>query len=157
MNEITRWDPFRDMMSLRNAMDRLLESAFVGPQWGWTQAFRGELALDVLETEDEFVVKASLPGINPDDLDITFDNRLLTIKGEFKKEEEKHTERYHLRERRFGEFSRSVSLPTTITAEAIQANYETGVLTLHLPKAEEVKPKRIPVKTQSKVIEGKAK
>lgn len=148
-----RRDPFHEMMSLRNAMDRLFENAFVGPAIGWERPFGGDPALDVIENEDEFVVKASIPGMDPDDLEITFSDRLLTIKGEVKEEEERQGEQYHIRERRFGAFSRSVSLPTAINADAIEANYESGVLQLRLPKAEEVKPKRISIKA-SKMIEG---
>jgi len=157
MSNLTRWDPFRDMMALRNMMDRWLE-----PSWsattGW-QPMSWDLALDVAETEDDFVVKASLPGINPDDLEITYNNNVLTIKGEVKEEKDVDEQRYHLRERRYGSFSRSISLPTTVKADAIEASYEAGVLTLHLPKAEEAKPKRIPVQSAQapQVLEGKVK
>jgi HSP20 family protein len=118
-----------------------------------------DLALDVAETEDDFLVKASLPGINPDDLEITYNNNLLTIKGEVKEEKDIEEQRYHLRERRYGSFSRSLTLPSTVKADAIEASYEGGVLTLHLPKAEEAKPKRIPVHSVQapQMIEGKAK
>ena len=152
---ITRWDPFQEMITLRNYVDRLLEPSF-GPSSASLQPTTWGLALDVVEKEDEFLVKASVPGINPDDLDITFTDNVLTIKGETKAEEEKDEGAYHLRERRYGSFSRSISLGSHITAEKIQANYENGVLTLHLPKAEEVKPKRISIKP-SKLIEGKVK
>lgn len=157
MSNLIRRDPFREMMSLRSAMDRLFDSAFFGTQWEW-QSLSGEIALDVAETENEFLVKASLPGINPDDLEITFSGKTLTIKGEYKIEEEKEDVHYHMRERRFGSFSRSVSLPTPIVADDIEARYESGVLTLHLPKTEEVKPKRIAVQRVEtpRVIEGKA-
>lgn len=158
MSNLTRWDPFREMMSLRNAMDRLMEGAFVGPQLNWLQPVSWDLALDVAETADEFLVKASLPGINPDDLEITYDANMLTIKGESKEEREEEQSRYHLRERRYGSFSRSVSLPSTVKADEIEATYEAGVLTLHLPKSEEAKPKRIAVHSVEtpKMIEGKA-
>lgn len=151
---LTRWDPFQEMINLRSAVDRLFDTSF-GPadhqqptSWG--------LALDVIEKEDEFLVKASVPGINPDDLDITFTDNILTIKGETKSEEEKNEGAYHLRERRYGSFSRSITLGSKITADKIQADYDNGVLTLHLPKAEEVKPKRISIKP-TKMIEGKVK
>jgi HSP20 family protein len=118
-----------------------------------------DLALDVVETDEDFVVKASLPGINPEDLEITYNNNLLTIKGEVKEEKDVEEQRYHLRERRYGSFSRSISLPSSVKADAIEASYEAGVLTLHLPKAEEAKPKRIPVQSGQapKMIEGKVK
>ena len=157
MNNLIRRDPFREMMSLRSTMDLLFDSAFFGTPWDW-QPLSGEMALDVAETENEFLVKASLPGINADDLEITFSGKTLTIKGEYKAEDEKEGTHYHLRERRYGSFSRSVSLPTPIEADAIEAKYESGVLTLHLPKTEEVKPKRITVQRVEtpRVIEGKA-
>ena len=151
---LTRWDPFQEMINLRSAVDRLFDTSF-GPA-DHQQPVTWGLALDVVEKEDEFLVKASVPGINPDDLDITFTDNVLTIKGETKSDEEKDEGNYHLRERRFGSFSRSISLGSHITSEKIQASYENGVLTLHLPKAEEVKPKRISIKP-SKMIEAKVK
>ncbi len=152
---LTRWDPFRDMLSMRRAMDRLfdrsLESSWSDTPW--------DLALDVMETKDDFIVKASLPGINPDDLEITFTDNVLTIKGETKEDKEIKEEQYHLRERRQGTFSRSISLPNRVKSEAISASYDAGVLTLKLPKVEEVKPKRISINVGngSKLIEGKSK
>jgi len=154
---LIRRDPFREVMSLRSAMDRLFDSTFFGRDWEW-EPVSGHLSLDVAESEDDYIVKASLPGINPDDLDITFSGKTLTIKGEYKEEETEEGTQYHLRERRFGSFARSISLPTTIESDAIEARYEAGVLTLRLPKTEEVKPKRISVKTVETphMIEGTA-
>lgn len=158
MRSIIRRDPFREMLSLRNAMDQLFDSAFVGAPWDW-QGLTAELPLDVAENPDEYLVKASLPGINPDDLEITFNERTLTIKGEFKAEETREDVRYHLRERRFGSFARSLTLPTPVKSDAIEARYEAGVLTLRLPKTEEVKAKRIAVRSGDapQMIEGRAK
>jgi HSP20 family protein len=154
MYAISRWDPFREMMSMRSTMDRLLENAFTNQQ-GWQQAGAWNLALDVVETEDEFLVKASIPGINPDDLEITFNNNTLTIRGETKEETEREDAEYHLRERRYGSFARSIGLPTSVDVDKVEATYDAGVLTLHLPKAEEVKPRRIAIHSgQGKVIEG---
>jgi HSP20 family protein len=160
MSNLIRWDPFRDLSNLRlwafrNEFDRMFENSLLGPFHPETW----DLALDVAETDDEFLVKASLPGINPDDLDITYNANVLTIKGESKEEKEVDEKRYHLRERHYGSFCRSVSLPSSVKPDKIEASYDAGVLTLHLPKAEEAKPKRIPVLSGSapKVIEGKAK
>jgi HSP20 family protein len=144
MASLSRWDPMREMMTLRNAMDQLFNSAFVGPDFVWESGSVG-VALDVIENADEYVVKASLPGINADDIDVTFDNNVLTIKGEIKEEKDVEETKYHLRERRYGSFSRSISLPTNIKTDSIQADYADGILTLTLPKAEEAKPKRIQV------------
>lgn len=158
MNQITRWDPFRDMLLLRNNMDRLFDRFFDNEMTGWEQAASWNLALDVVENSDEFVVKASLPGVKPEDVDVTFSDNILTIKGEIRSEEEKENARYHLRERRYGSFTRSLTLPRGINGDGIQARYEAGVLTLHLPKSEEVKPRRIAIQGTSapQMIEGKA-
>lgn len=151
MSNLTRWDPFREMMTLRSAMDRLFDNTFLGAPGEW-QAATWSMALDVSENVDEYLVKASLPGINPDDLEVTFNNGVLTIKGEVKEETESKEARWHLRERRYGSFARSVQLPTSINSDAIQASYEAGILTLHLPKVEEAKPRKINI---ARMIEGK--
>jgi HSP20 family protein len=150
---LSRWDPFREMLTMRRAMDRLMENSVDQGEWSKTE---WALALDVLEHEDEFMVKASLPGVKPEDLDITFDKGLLTIRGEIKDDSEKEVGQYHLRERRFGTFVRTIALPTGVKAEDIQAEYSDGVLNLRLPKAEEGKPRRIAInsgqKSEQKVI-----
>ena len=153
MARLVRWDPFREFRSMRELTDRMLDRYFEAPFSDWETSSWG-LALDVAEDEDEFVVKASVPGIKPEDLDITVTKNTLTIKGEVRQEEEKEEERYHLRERRYGRFARSITLPTSVNADEIEADYEKGVLTLHLPKTEEVKPKRIEVKSGEKLLEG---
>lgn len=157
MNSLTRWEPFRDMMTLRHSMDRLFDDAFqsMDARNGGNGSSMFSLALDVSENENEYVVKASVPGIAEEDLEITLDNHVLTIGGEFKSEEESEDVRYHLRERRYGKFSRSITLPAAVNEESIEANFENGVLTVHVPKAEEAKPKRIAVRS-NKTIEGKA-
>jgi len=148
MSNIIRWNPYREMMILRNAMDRLVDSNNI-PGSANNQPKTWGLALDVSESDDEFLVQASLPGVNPEDVDITFESDVLTIKADVHAdvEEEDNERRYYMRERRFGSFCRSLTLPSTIDAEAIEANYEAGILSLHLPKAEETKPKRIEVKS----------
>ena len=157
MSNLTRWDPFRDMWSMRSALDRFFDNTMTPSRADWYPS-SWDLALDVAETGDEYVVKASLPGVEPENLEITYDSNVLTIKGEVKKEEEIDEENYHLRERRFGSFSRSISLPTSVKADKIEANYDAGVLTLHLPKSEEAKPKQIKVRNAGakKMIDGKA-
>ena len=153
MNAIYRWDPFREMLALRNTMDRLYESALAGAP----TTVAGEswsLALDVAENDSAYVVKASVPGINPDDLEITYNENTLTIRGETKADQEFDEGQYHLRERRWGSFTRSVTLPMPVQSGAIQAACDNGILTLTLPKAEESKPKRIQVQSGTKVIAG---
>lgn len=158
-NNISRWDPMREMMSLRSAMDRLFDTAYIGPQMAWAQE-TWDLPMDVSENEDEYLVRASLPGIKPEDLEITFNNNVLTIKGETKEETETKEEKYHLRERRYGTFSRSITLPSSVKADGINADYKDGVLVLHLPKAEEAKPRRITVRadgSRQRMIEGQSR
>ena len=156
MSNLTRWDPSRELMNLRTMMDRLFDESIWGSHSAWNESMNWNLALDVSETNDEYVVKASLPGMNSDDLEVTLNNNVLTIQGKVEEEKENESHRYHLRERRYGSFSRSISLPSVVNADAIQATYETGVLTLHLPKVEEAKPRRIEVRNTAKMIEGKA-
>jgi HSP20 family protein len=152
MTTITRWDPFRDMMSMRSTMDRMIENSLKGD---YEQTTDWGLPLDVVEEDDGYTIKASIPGVKPEDIEVTFNKGMLTVKGELKDESETTKGQYHLRERRFGTFSRTISLPTSIRAEDIAADYQDGILSLHLPKAEEVKPKRISVQTGSthKVID----
>ena len=153
---LTRWDPFRDLVTMRRAMDRMIENSLtendrdVTSEWG--------LPLDVIEDENEYVVKASLPGVKPDDLDITYNKGTLTIKGELKDESDTTKGQYHVRERRYGTFARSISLPSSVKAEDIQADFKDGILILKLPKSEEVKPKRIAIHSGDggKMIEGKS-
>jgi HSP20 family protein len=153
---LTRWDPFREMMTIRNTMDRMFDTALTGQSSDW-QRMNWDLPLDVSENQDEFIVKASLPGIDPENIEITFNNNTLTIKGDVLDEKEEEGERYHLRERRFGSFSRSITLPAGIEGDKIDARYENGVLKLRLPKGEEVKPKKISIMSGEprKVIEAK--
>ncbi len=149
MANLVRWDPFREMVSLRDAMDRLVEDSFVRPR-SWLAPTEGvaTLALDVHESDDALTVKASIPGVKPEDIDISITGDTLTIKGETREEKEEKSGNYHLRERRYGAFQRSVSLPTLVKADKASAEFENGVLTLTLPKAEEVKPKSIKIKTK---------
>jgi HSP20 family protein len=141
-------------------MDRLLENSFMTPDV-YQQGNLLSLPLDVTENENEYVIKASMPGVNPDDIDITVNGNTINIRGETKSESEQQDENqtYHLRERRFGSFARSVTLPTSIDANKIKAHTENGVLTLEVPKAEEAKPKRIQVQGggHQKTIEAKNK
>jgi HSP20 family protein len=142
---IQPWDPFREMVSLRDAMNSLLQESFVHPSGMPSDGGAATLPLDVSETENEFVVKASLPGLRPEDVQITAHGDTLTIRGETKAEEEKKGAHYHLRERRFGRFQRAIRLTAPIIADKAQAHFENGVLTLTVPKAEKAKPKQIKV------------
>lgn len=153
---LARWDPFQEMMTLRNAVDRLFDASMNTGDAN-TRPLAWGMPLDVIEEGDAYIVKANIPGINPDDIEITFTGNVLTIKGEMHSDDEVKENRYHMRERRYGAFSRSISLGDRINGENISAAYDNGVLTLTLPKAEEAKPKRITVKPNGKVIEAKNK
>jgi HSP20 family protein len=143
---ISRWDPWGDIVSLREAMNNLLEESFVRPRGGAGGA--AGLAVDVRETPEAFVVTASVPGVSPDEVDITVLGDTLHIRGERREErsEEGEQGRWLIRERRVGSFERSIALPTTVKADAADADFKDGVLTITLPKAEEAKPRSIPVR-----------
>jgi HSP20 family protein len=144
MASVTRWDPFREMALMRNWMDRMFEEGgFAGR--GGEQEGAGQVALDVAEDDNNFIVRASIPGINPDDVEITLQNDVLTIRGQSSQENEQKNERFHLRERHFGSFTRSIVLPTAVNRNEIDATCENGVLTIQLPKSQEQKPRRISI------------
>ena len=146
MSNIIRWEPAREMMTLREAMDRLFDDAFTRPlslRDAWSVP-----AIDMYQTDDEIVVKAALPGIKADEVQINITGEMLTLKGEMKHEEEKKEKAWHMREQRWGSFERSVVLPTDVVADKTKAEFENGILTITLPKAEEVKPKVINIKAK---------
>ncbi|MFN2120722.1 MAG: Hsp20/alpha crystallin family protein [Anaerolineales bacterium] len=149
MSNITRWQPMREMVTLRDAMDRLFDEAFTRP-WGALDGWRGigGPSVDMFETENDVVIKASVPGLKADDAQINVTGEMLTLKGETKETTEENEKSYHMREQRYGAFERSISLPTLVTPEKAKAEFEDGILTVTLPKAEEVKPKTITVKAK---------
>jgi len=146
MSNLIRWEPAREMMTLREAMDHLFDDAFTRPltlRDGWSAP-----AIDMYQTDDEIVVKASLPGIKADEVQINITGEVLTLKGETKQVEEKKDKAWHMREQRWGVFERAVALPTVVVADKAKAEFENGILTITLPKAEEVKPKVINIKAK---------
>lgn len=145
---VTRWEPWSELMTLRDAMDRLFQESFVQPGRLIGTAVTGAVPIDMYQQDGAVVVKAPLPGVKPEDIDITVVGETLTIKGEMKEEKEVKEEDVIRRERRFGSFSRSVSLPNPVDTSKASASFENGVLTLTLPVAEEARPKAI--KVQSK-------
>jgi HSP20 family protein len=148
---IERWQPFSELMSLRQAMDRLFEDSFVRPSRSVSAL--GEVAapaLDVYQTPTEIVVKAALPGLKPEDVNIDITGETLEIKGERKAEQEIKKDDYLYQERRYGAYSRSVVLPSGLKTDKAEATMEDGILTLTIPKVEEVKPKKISVKAKEK-------
>jgi HSP20 family protein len=145
MTNLSRWDPFQDMLSLREAMNQLLEESFVRPVNGRAGQQGYVPALDLSETQDGYLVEAAVPGLKPEDLEITVENNVLSIRGQTHKEDEDKQRNYHRVERRFGSFQRTIALPSTVKTDAIQASLESGILRLEIPKAEEVKPRKISV------------
>jgi HSP20 family protein len=146
MSNLIRWEPAREMMTLREAMDHLFDDAFTRPltiRDGWSAP-----AIDMYQTDDEIVVKASLPGVKAEDVQINVSGEVLTIKGESKQMEEKNEKSWHMREQRWGSFERSVALPTEVVSDKAKAEFENGILVITLPKAEEVKPKTISIKAK---------
>ena len=153
MTTLTRWEPFRELATMRDTMERLFDEPLFEPMRLWPRP-QGEFkpALDVVEEEGAYIVKASPPGVKPEEVEITVTDNRLTLKGEVKEDKEVKEENYHLRERRYGSFLRTMTLPTGVDTEKVEAVHENGVLTLRLPKSATVKPKKITVKT---VVEPK--
>jgi len=150
--ELTPWRPFRELAPfreferMRREMDRLWDSFFE------RKPGREEVewlpALDVSETKDEIVIKAEVPGMEAKDIDISLSGEVLTIKGEKKQEKEQKDENYHMTERSYGAFSRSVRLPQEVQGDKIAAKYKDGVLKITLPKSEKAKAKEIKIKAE---------
>jgi HSP20 family protein len=153
---IMRWSPYQEMMSLRQAMDRLFDDSVVRGSRALPDIGAGLLPLDVYQTDNDVVIKATIPGIAPEEVDISITGDTVTIKGEQKEESEVKEEDYMLKERRYGAFSRSVSIPVSVKSDKADATFDNGVLTLTLPKAEEIKPKQIKIKPKA-MIEGAKK
>lgn len=153
--QLVRWEPMSELAAMRGAMDRLWED---GHFWPFrVVASGGEAAVptvDLYETPEEVVVKATLPGIKPEDLGINIAGTALTIKGETKEEHETKEGKYCRKECYYGNFARSLTIPSGLKADKAEANLENGLLTLTIPKAEEVKPKAIKVKSKQ-LAEGK--
>lgn len=144
---MVRWEPMREMLSLREAMDKLFEESFVGPQWRslWPAEGGATLAMDLYETGDALVVTAPVPGIKPEEVEITVTGNTLTVKGETKVEERTEQGSYLRQEVRYGSVQRTMELPVDVQADKAEAVFENGMLTLTLPKAEQVKPKSIKI------------
>ncbi|MBN1856756.1 MAG: Hsp20/alpha crystallin family protein [Dehalococcoidia bacterium] len=146
MANLIRWEPM-GITSLRQAMDGLLEDAVVRPSRAWQAMKLDEFAVDMYQTENEVVVKAQLPGIKAEDVDISVLGDILSIKGESCEEEQVKEESYFRKEMRCGSFSRSLQIPVPVSVDGAEAVFQNGVLTLTLPKTEVVKPKQVQVKT----------
>lgn len=149
---MARWDPWGEMVSLRDAMERLLSDSFVRGRGDGGGSSGNLLSIDVREQGDNFVISAPTPGVGPDDVDITVRGDMVRIRGERKDQHEAGGEdqRWLMREQRFGAFERVVRLPSPVSAEGAHADFKDGILTVTLPKTEESKERRIPVQAGSK-------
>jgi HSP20 family protein len=146
MSNLIHWEPAREMMTLREAMDRLFDDAFTRPLG---LAGNPTLpAIDMYQTDDEIVVKAAIPGHKAEDVQINITGEVLTIKGEAKQMAESGDKAWHIREQRWGAFERSLMLPTDVVADKAKAEFEDGILTITMPKAEPARPKTITVKAK---------
>jgi HSP20 family protein len=145
---IVRWEPLRELSSLQSEMNRLFNTVFDAPPAGGGQGAvlrRWVPAMDLVESGDHFVLRADLPGMSEDDIEIELEDGTLTVSGERKAEHEQREEGFHRVERSFGAFSRSLTLPKGIDAEAVSASFDRGVLEIRIPKPETRKPRRISI------------
>ena len=147
---IVRWEPFRDLVTIQDRMNRIFEDAFRGASRPRTEedwALGGTWApvVDIYENEGNLVLKAELPGIDPKDVDVRVENNVLTLRGERKFESEASREQYHRVERAYGKFSRSFTLPNVVDTANIKAEFKDGLLRVVMPKREEAKPKQISI------------
>jgi HSP20 family protein len=136
------------MVSLREAMDRMFEERFLRAPVPFGLFGEGALAIDMYETDESVVVKTAIPGVKADEIDVSITGETLTVKAATKDEEEINRENYLRRERRFGSYCRTVTLPGGLETDKAEADYSDGILTLTFPKAEEVKPKSIKITTK---------
>lgn len=143
---IIRWDPFDDLASLRESMDKLFEDFFTrrpGPRLPTVAVWQP--AVEVFDADHDIVVRAELPGIDPQDVEITVTEDVLTIKGQAKQMEEEKGKNYYRRELRYGAFSRSLALPGGVQGDQAKASYRNGILEIRVPKSEKAKPKTVKV------------
>ena len=159
---IINYDPFREMRNLQDEVNRLFSSSFSRGEGGDNGLTRGAWSpsVDIFENKNEIVLEAEMPGINADDVNISIENNILTLTGERRFEKKDEGDNFHRVERSYGSFTRSFTLPSTVSSENAQAEFENGVLRLKLAKREEAKPRRIEIKagsvSQQKTIDTKA-
>jgi HSP20 family protein len=156
---LIRWEPVRELNTIQNEMNRLFNTFFEAPAQGASPAAtrRWLPAMDLVESGDEFVLRADLPGLDEKDVNIELEDNVLTISGERKSEHEERTEGYYRLERASGSFSRSLTLPEGVDPEKVQARFERGVLEVRIPKPEQRKPRKVTISAgggAAKTIEG---
>jgi HSP20 family protein len=143
---IVRWEPLRELSTLQNEMNRLFGTVFDGPAPSSGGTLRRWMpAMDLIETADHFVLRADLPGMSEEDVNIEVEDRVLTVSGERKAENTESKDGYHRVERAFGAFSRSLTLPEGVNPEAVSASFDRGVLEVEIPKPEQRKPRKISI------------
>ena len=145
---LDRWDPFREMMTLRDAMDRLLQQSLTRPGQLLSSMRPDAIPVDVIERDDHFEVRAALPGVKPEDIEVTVQGERLTLRAECRADEERRGEQWLMREQRYGTMQRSITLPAPVSSDNTQATIEHGVLTLRLPKAQAAMARRIAVSSR---------
>lgn len=148
---LIQWNPYRDLVSIRDSLDRLMDDRFsqaftdlAGPR-----TYSASIPLDMYEKNGELVVKTDLPGVKPEEIEVNIKGDRLSIKGEFRSQDDDDRDDVHILERGYGKFQRTIVLPENIDPEDVEAIYEDGVLTLSLPKSMQSQPKQIPVRSSS--------
>jgi HSP20 family protein len=144
--DIERWDPLREMMTLRNRVGRLFESAFTRPRGEWLATIFDYPALDMYESDGQIKIDVPLPGVKPEEVELSITGNTLAIKGERKAKQEVKEEDYYRHEMHYGAFTRTVTLPETVDAAKPDAAFDNGVLTVSFPQLKTVEPKRIEIK-----------
>ena len=146
---ITRWRPFRDLVSIQDEMNRLFDDFFGRPitRREWTEKVWSP-CVDMSETKDNIIINAEIPGMNKEDVKVSVQDNALTLSGERKQEKEEKNADYHRIEGSYGSFSRSFTLPTPVQPDKVKATYKDGILKITLPKTEEVKPKEVPISVE---------
>ena len=149
MNGLIRYEPFRETINFREAIDKLFEDSSVTPSKMLGGLLEEKIpAIDMYQAKNEIVVKSALPGVKPDDVDITIDDNTLVIKGETKADEEVKEEDYIRREYRHGSFRRTLTLPASLDTDRAESTFDEGVLTITIPKLEESKPRQIKIRAK---------
>jgi len=155
---LVRWEPARELSSLQSEMNRLFNTFFETPTTGGNggAARRWIPSMDVVETDEHFVLRADLPGLSEDDVSIELEDDVLTVSGERRAEREEKKEGFYRVERSFGHFRRSLTLPEGVDADAISATFDKGVLEVRIPKPEERKPRKVAIQVgdRAAAIEG---
>ncbi|PZR81532.1 MAG: heat-shock protein Hsp20 [Candidatus Aeolococcus gillhamiae] len=156
---LVRWNPWSDLFTLHDQIDQMLQST-APEREGSNGSEHFSLPVDIRQSDDAFTIEASVPGFDPEQVEVTFENGVLSVKGTYTEERETGRDGYVRRERRLGSVYRQIALPAQVRADEIRASFHNGVLTITIPRAEKAQPKRIPVSTgtpaQTNLLEGQA-